>query len=207
MRTDTTAVENRPAGNPASTTLALKEWGAVAQALLDGRQTILLRKGGIHEKRFEVERDRFVLFPTVAHSHAERVRPEHAELLARGAADVDTGANTFTVRCGVVLHDVVAVRRPEGLDDVADLHIWTPESVVADRMQFRPKVPLQVLIVRAFALPEPTTLERLPAYGGCTSWVDLPRAWNSEDPEHAGRRVHDDGRLDTDAARVRASVG
>ncbi len=60
---------------------ALKEWSAAVHALLDGRQTVLLRKGGIHEKRFEVAAREFLLFPTVAHSHAERVRPEHRDLL------------------------------------------------------------------------------------------------------------------------------
>jgi len=189
--------------SPARTMLALKEWAAVGHALLDGRQTVLLRKGGIHEKRFEVERDRFVLFPTVAHSHAERVRNEHTDLLARGAADVDVEAGTFVVRCGVVLHDVIAVARPQGLHDLLDLHIWTSASIVADRLEFRPRIPLQVLVVRAFALPQPVTLERLPAYGGCTSWVDLPVPWDGD----AGRRVHDDARLDADAARVRAAVG
>ncbi|WP_234717903.1 DUF1802 family protein, partial [Mycobacterium tuberculosis] len=34
-------------------TPALKEWSAAVHALLDGRQTVLLRKGGIGEKRFE----------------------------------------------------------------------------------------------------------------------------------------------------------
>ncbi len=32
-------------------TPALKEWSAAVHALLDGRQTVLLRKGGIGEKR------------------------------------------------------------------------------------------------------------------------------------------------------------
>ena len=31
---------------------ALKEWGAAVQALLDGRQTVLLRKGGIKATQF-----------------------------------------------------------------------------------------------------------------------------------------------------------
>ena len=46
--------------------LALKEWAAVVHALLDGRQTVLLRKGGIHEKRFALLGSRFVVFPTGA---------------------------------------------------------------------------------------------------------------------------------------------
>ncbi|EFP37656.1 hypothetical protein TMHG_02029, partial [Mycobacterium tuberculosis SUMu008] len=68
-------------------TPALKEWSAAVHALLDGRQTVLLRKGGIGEKRFEVAAHEFLLFPTVAHSHAERVRPEHRDLLGPAAAD------------------------------------------------------------------------------------------------------------------------
>ncbi|COW51704.1 Domain of uncharacterised function (DUF1802) [Mycobacterium tuberculosis] len=67
-------------------TPALKEWSAAVHALLDGRQTVLLRKGGIGEKRFEVAAHEFLLFPTVAHSHAERVRPEHRDLLGPAAA-------------------------------------------------------------------------------------------------------------------------
>ena len=44
---------------------ALKEWSAAVRALLDGRQTVLLRKGGIHEKRFAITASRF-LRPRVA---------------------------------------------------------------------------------------------------------------------------------------------
>jgi hypothetical protein len=146
--------------------------------------------------------DRFVLFPTVAHSHAERVRPEHTDVLAAGPRDVREDG-TFIVRCGVTLADVVEVRRPEALEQIADLHIWTADSVRTDRVEFRPKLPLQVLVVRAFELPSPIELERLEEYGGCFSWLDLPLGWDGT----AGRRVHPDDRLAADAARVRATVG
>ena len=72
---------------PSRTQTALKEWSAVVRALLDGRQRVLLRKGGIHEKRFEVAAQEFLLFPTVAHSHTERVRREHRHLLDEAAGD------------------------------------------------------------------------------------------------------------------------
>jgi hypothetical protein len=181
---------------------ALKEWGAVACALLDGRQTVLLRKGGIHEKAFDVATDRFVLFPTVAHSHAERVRSEHRDLLAPGAGLVDDATGSFTVSCGVSLVDVIAVERTQGLRDIADLHIWTDESVRADRVDFRPKHRLQVLVVRAVELPRPLTLRRVDEYGGCRSWVDLPVDWDGT----SGRQAVDDDRLVSDAGRVRAAV-
>lgn len=185
-----------------ATTLALKEWSAVAHALLDGRQTLLLRKGGIHEKAFDLavaDGDRFVLFPTIAHSHAERVRPEHADVLAPGAADVDDDA--FTVRAGVSLVAAVPVVRPERLDEVADLHIWTSASVRSDRLEFRPKHQLVALVVRVVALPQPVRLQRRDDYGGCRSWLDLPLAWDG-----SGRQVHDEARLAADAERVRAAL-
>jgi hypothetical protein len=185
-----------------STILALKEWAAVAAALLDGRQTLLLRKGGIHEKAFTVGGARFVLFPTIAHSHRERVRPEHRSVLDAGAQDVDEPGGTFVVRCGVSLVEAVPVARPEGLAEIADLHIWTAESIRSDRLEFRPKHLLQALMVRAFELPEPVRLARLDSYGGCKSWLELPLHWDGE----TGRQVHDEPRLATDAARVRAAV-
>ena len=191
---------------PATTqTLALKEWAAVAHALLDGRQTLLLRKGGIHEKAFSVAAGtaRFVLFPTVAHSHAERVRPEHRDVLGSGADDVDEAAGTFVVRCGVTLVDVIAAERTEGLAEIADLHIWTAESIRAERLEFRPRHPLQVLVVAAHELPAAVELPRLAAYGGCASWVELPVEWDG----HSGRRAHAEHRLAADAQRVRQAVG
>lgn len=187
---------------PVATTLALKEWSAVVHALLDGRQTVLLRKGGIHEKAFTLGGGSFVVFPTVAHSHADRVRPEHADLLEPGAADIVQEEDRFVVRCGLSLVDTVPVDRPDGLEAIADLHIWTAESVRADRLDFRPRHPLQVLVVRALELPEPVTLTRLDAYGGCRSWVDLPLAWDGS----SGRQVHAEERLAEDARRVRVAV-
>jgi hypothetical protein len=187
-------------------TLALKEWAAVAHALLDGRQTLLLRKGGIHEKSFDAAMaegtDAFVLFPTVAHSHLERVRPEHRDVLARGAADVQEEAGTFTVRCGIRMIAAVPVRRPEGLEQVAGLHIWTSASVRQDRLEFRPRHLLHALVVQAVELPRPVVLERLDDYGGCRSWLELPVVWDGR----SGRVVHGRERLAEDVERVRRAV-
>lgn len=188
----------------AATTLALKEWGAVACALLDGRQTLLLRKGGIAEKAFSLNgvTTPFVLFPTVAHSHRERVRCEHHDVLACGEAQVDPHANTFVVRVGLTVVGAVPVRRPARLHLVEDLHIWTDASVQAERVDFRPKHALQALVVRAVALPRPVVLERIQAYGGCKSWVDLPAL----DGGISGAAVHPDERLAADLERVRTAV-
>ena len=80
------------------TLTALKEWALVCARLLDGRQAIMLRKGGIDEKGFWVDADEFLLYPTYFHQMAEKVRQEFAaagevaadllELLEVAGADV-----------------------------------------------------------------------------------------------------------------------
>lgn len=178
---------------------ALKEWSAAVHALLDGRQTVLLRKGGIHEKRFSVAAPEFVLFPTIAHSHAERVRPQHADLL--DAAAQDSTEDAVTVRAGAKVVAAVEVNRPDTIDEIADLHIWTAESVRADRLDFRPKHHLTVLVVQVSPLRTPIRLARAPEFAGCKSWVELPvqADW--------GAPVHDDAMLGDIAERVRRAVG
>lgn len=180
-------------------TTALKEWGAAVHALLDGRQTVLLRKGGIHEKRFAVSASRFLLFPTIAHSHAERVRPEHRDLL--GAAAADSTEESVVIRAGADVIAAIAVNRPEALESIAHHHIWTDESVRSDRLDFRPRHRLTALVVRTSPLLQVVTLARTPDYAGCTSWVQLPA-----DPR-LGRPVYDDAALLAVADEVRHAVG
>lgn len=182
-----------------ATVPALKEWSAVVHALLDGRQTVLLRKGGIHEKRFDVAADEFALFPTVAHSHAERVRPEHRNLL--DAAYADSAEDRVVIRAAAKVIVAVPVNRPERIGEIEDLHIWTADSVREDRLDFRPKHRLTVLVVQAIALAAPVSLVRTGEYAGCTSWVQLPVT------PTLGSPVHDDATLRGVAARVRDSVG
>jgi len=178
-------------------TAALKEWSAAVHAMLDGRQRVLLRKGGIGEKRFDVAAPEFLLFPTVAHSHAERVRPEHHDLLEPARPDsTDSGV---TLRAAAT-RAAVAVERVEGLAAIRDLHIWTDASVQADRLDFRPKHRLTVLVVQVFPLLEPIELPRLPEYRGCRSWVQVPPA------PQVGAAVHDEAAVADVIRRVTAEV-
>ncbi|ORA84185.1 DUF1802 family protein [Mycobacterium malmoense] len=177
---------------------ALKEWSAVVHALLQGRQRVLLRKGGIGEKRFEVAAQEFLLFPTVAHSHAPRVRPEHRDLLDAGAAD--STDDRLVVRAAAKVVAAVPVNRPENLPAIEDLHIWTAESVRADRLDFRPKHKLAALVVSVIPLVEPVPLARVPEYAGCKSWVRLPVRPRLAAPVYAAA-------LNEVAVRVRDAVG
>ncbi len=182
-----------------ATVPALKEWSAVVHALLAGRQSVLLRKGGIGEKRFVVAAPEFVLFPTVAHGHAERVRPEFQDLLT--AAAPDSADEHVVLRAAAKVVAALAVNRPENIEAIEDLHIWTADSVREDRLDFRPRHRLAVLVVQAIPLVEPVQLPRTPDYAGCTSWVQLPIM------PSLGSPVHDEASLRHVADRVRAAVG
>ncbi len=57
---------------------ALKEWAVTIAALAAGDQVLIVRKGGIGEKRFELPHPRFYLFPTYAHQRPELVKPRRA---------------------------------------------------------------------------------------------------------------------------------
>ena len=181
---------------------ALKEWSAVVHALLDGRQRVLLRKGGIGEKRFELAAREFVLFPTVAHSHMQRVRPEHRDLLEAGAAD--SNDEYLLVRAAAKVVAAQEVNRPDGLSEIEDLHIWTAESVRVDRLDFRPKHKLAVLVVSVIPLAEPVRITRTPEYAGCTSWVQIPV---TPGDVRLAPPVYDDAALNQVAVRVRDAVG
>ena len=55
--------------NAVETRRALKEWGAVVNALAEGDQTVIFRKGGLKDGKggFKLESRQFGLFPTVYH--------------------------------------------------------------------------------------------------------------------------------------------
>ena len=150
---------------------ALKEWALTCRLLQDGRQTLLLRKGGIDEKGFWVEAPAFYLFPTYLHQHRARVRDEyHADFdraIAQRPAETILRIDTFAE-----VVETVEVRDPSGLASLEDLHPYAP-SHIAERLEFRPKKPPVVLVVRARALREPVELSMSDAHAGCLSWVGL----------------------------------
>src|SRR5947208_14816854 len=70
---------------PSHMPIALKEWAVTVRALAEGEQLLTLRKGGIHEanRHFEIEHDRFFLYPTFDHQADGLVRDSHHPELER----------------------------------------------------------------------------------------------------------------------------
>jgi hypothetical protein len=127
------------------------------------------------------------------------VRPENRDLLDPAAEDSTDDA--VVVRAGAKVVAAVEVNQPERLEEIASLHIWTAESVREDRLDFRPKHRLTVLVVQASPLIEPLRLPRIPEYAGCKSWVPLAVQPDWRAP------VHDDASLRQIAESVRSAVG
>ncbi len=155
---------------PTSLQVALKEWAVVCRALEQGRQTVLLRKGGILEAagEFEVENRQFLLFPTYLHQNLTMLKPsEHAGFESRSAEP----EQVLITAAGVVT-DIARLKSRRQIDAIDDEHVWTP-PLIDMRFNYRPTNPLYLLLVRAYRLPHPVPLANTPAYAGCKSWVPL----------------------------------
>ena len=151
---------------------ALKEWAVTIDALARGDQVLVVRKGGIGEKRFELPHPRFFLFPTYAHQRPELVKAEHR---ARLAASLDRREEPDRLPLAVWAEIAAsyAIEDQRGLDAVDDLHILTPDYA-AERLRWRRKHPLWAVVLRVWTLEDPPVLEVTAEHGGCVSWVDLP---------------------------------
>ena len=150
---------------------AFKEWAVIVEALGQGEQIVILRKGGIAEGRdgFRAEHERFWLFPTRFHQQAEGVVPEVAGRF---------GAMTFPSEDILRIQyagEVVETRRLESLSAaqrLAGQHIWRDE-VIAERFDWGRDQGVYAMAVRVRQLAEPLDLPMLESYGGCKSWIEL----------------------------------
>ncbi len=153
--------------------IALKEWAVAIDAMARGEQIVLVRKGGIREeaREFRVEHTQFLLYPTYEHQRANLVQPAHQADLAATLAGWG-GPATVTLRAWAEVIDSVAISDATTVARLAPYYVYT-ENYAEERLQWRPRKPLQVLLVRAYLLAEPVTLPVLPEYGGCRSWITL----------------------------------
>jgi hypothetical protein len=175
---------------PETCAVAFKEWAGVCDALTSGRQSLILRKGGIEEgpRGFVPEHPAFWLYPTYVHEGeqglkvASRSRPADPRVVPIGALAV-----------------VESVDRVDDLDVLLGLdefHVWTEETV---RKRFEYRRPgLWVLGARVYRRDEPWRVEVTPGQLGCKSWVPLERP--------LGARGLEPSRTEAEAAADRARL-
>ncbi|HEY7733870.1 MAG TPA: DUF1802 family protein [Nitrososphaera sp.] len=175
---------------------ALKEWAVVCKALEQGRQVVLLRKGGVLEYRqgFEVKHDKFLMFPTYEHQSRDHLQPDYANEIENLPDNPDGGTNRLTSYGQVI--EVKETTDRSLLKKLARLHIWN-ESYVNARMDYNPRKPMSVILLRVFKLDTPIDVEIRDEWAGCKSWIPLEMDAASAQP------VLDDSQFRRVAAEVR----
>ncbi len=158
-----------------ATNAALKEWAIVCRALGDGRQTLLIRKGGIQEIKggFEVMHRDFWLFPTYVHQEATDLVPAVREECASVQAD-QPAPGSLSIQLYATVEDAIRVADLERLRSLAAHHILSWDCV-ASRFRYRNKPGVHVLVLRVHRRPEPIVVPNHSWYDGCVSWVELDR--------------------------------
>jgi CDP-diacylglycerol--glycerol-3-phosphate 3-phosphatidyltransferase len=159
---------------------AFKEWGVIVEALGQGAQMIILRKGGIDEgtEGFSPRHKRFWLFPTEYHQQMDKTKPT-AEKFARPGNGND---KEIQLQYYADVSDVRFVDDWEKIKKLDSAHLWQ-EAVVRERFDYDEKPGLHLLLVRVYRLTLPLRLPLRPEYNGCKSWIELPADYTSEPAE------------------------
>ena len=186
--------------------IALKEWAIICKALEDGKQILLLRKGGIMEYRkgFEVKHNEFLLYPTFEHQSLESIKAEYKEKLkeileeqnkytSRKELDKDNKNsdinNTNIIKLFAKVEDVVEISDKVTLSKLRDHHIWSDEYVMM-RMNYNPSKPMSVLLLRIYKIKKPLIIDINDKWSGCKSWIDIEKdidIQNSHEVEISGK--------------------
>lgn len=156
--------------------LALKEWSIVCRALEDGKQSILLRKGGILEYKegFEISQKIFLVYPTLEHQSKEYLQQDYLQefelLLEKDDPNFEYKTNTITILAQI--EGIQEFNDESKLAKLEKYHIWN-EKYVNMRMSYNPKKPMNALLLRIYKLPEPISVKVNPEWAGCKSWINI----------------------------------
>ena len=173
---------------------AFKEWALVCEALGSGEQSLLVRKGGIAEGRggFGFEHTEFFLFPTWFHGQIEKIRSKSASAILNTTPDI------LQLEYMACIEWSGFLTNRQKAAELATLHVLD-ETVIEERFHYCGKhqtnTPgIHVAFVRVHRLDVPVALRMENRFGGCRSWIQLPKMVVGtsvsvlSDQEHAERR-------------------
>ncbi|HTQ39963.1 MAG TPA: DUF1802 family protein [Pirellulales bacterium] len=155
-----------------SNRVAFKEWAVVCAALGSGRQTIILRKGGLDEGReeFRVKYGEFWLLPTRFHEDLSQLTPD-AKPVWQEVQNKLPSPGKFLVDLYAVVEEVFQLTNLSTIERLAGEHILSTETI---QQRFHYRHPgLFVLAVRIYRVPTPHEVSDSPYIAGCKSWVEL----------------------------------
>jgi hypothetical protein len=186
---------------PETCNIAFKEWSGVCEALIEGRQTVILRKGGISESagpgQFAPEHTEFWLYPTWAHQSQTALRPLGESATKSEAAGPGPGG-VISIRGLVRVGFCGYVSDVQTLESLRQFHCLDDETLLK-RFTYR-KTGLWVLAARVWRRDSPLDLVASPEYAGCTTWVILDQSL----PTSGLTPVIDDPQWAVECHRIRA---
>ena len=155
---------------------ALKEWAAIEQVLAAGETALLLRKGGLWERRegFEMEHRQFWIFPTLYHQNPQELKSAHSWALEAARA-AHSGVDRVRLEHFAVVTDAFRVEDLDILQVLAADQALTPETIEA-RFRYRNRPYLHALLLRVYRRHPPYIVPNTLGYEGCVSWVELDDA-------------------------------
>ena len=108
--------------------VALKEWAVTVRALAQGQQTLLLRKGGIHEgsKDFRVVHPEFLLYPTFEHQREDLLQPDYQPGL-RYLLDEPRNSDQIVFSHWAKVEELIEISEQDKVDSLSPHFIWTKE--------------------------------------------------------------------------------
>ena len=166
-----------PDSKPSTT--AFKEWSVICQALGSGRQSIIMRKGGIHEGRagFQFQHDGFALFPTRFHEQEQHVRPGELPDSWEGQGTEFQIGELVSIDFWAQLEGVWTVTDWQQIAALEPLHIWN-QTTIHDRFECAlsdgDPPALNIALIRAFRLGAGWEFPYERGHGGCRSWIEVP---------------------------------
>ena len=165
-----------------SITHALKEWAIALEALEQGKTIMLLRKGGIKESKgkFQVPRDRILLYPTYEHQQPALLKPEYQSRVTPVASGWHP--QQVTIPSWAEITDVLPVSEENTHKALLPFHIWN-EQFIGDRLKWKPHQPIYILLLRTYKLLASQVIDYRTQYGGCTSWLDLASAIDTDNTQ------------------------
>ncbi len=183
--------------------VALKEWAITCEALSQGRQILLLRKGGLLDEdgHFSLEHGQFFLLPTYLHQEEALVKPAERDLFRTTQKIEGESVNVAFLRHFARVeaiwsfppHDDALLERAP--------HIWSRHYLDL-RLGYLGEKPLLCAALRVWKLDAPLRYELRAGDKGCRSWVEMESALKS-----GATPVVDDQTFGTELGKLSALFG
>lgn len=157
---------------------ALKEWQVINDAILEGKQSVLVRKGGILDSVYDFPPDKkeFYIFPTYEHQKKEYIKKEFHYLFKtdwKVSQHFNDGGFSYVkinLLCRMV--ECIQIKNIDELVSIYSQVIYTPEFLKT-RFNYRPEEPLNIIRIIPQKLDKEFYVEYREDYRGCKSWIKL----------------------------------